>query len=168
VARRRRRTHKALRHRSTPADRSRLVPPAEQPGRPAVRYRPQPARRSWVTDRVGELLLPLVGLAWRCPWRWGGLRLWHRGGLGSHRLEWRRPRWLAGARRVTRVWHGDSLLRNRHRRRDRRARRVGMSNRAMKLTSPPPPDQRCLPRPPADAPVRFLAHVRRPMYDRAT
>src|SRR5437016_251097 len=63
---------------------------------------------------------PLWGFAWRCPWRWGGLRLghWrrlrlglgHRGGAGSHRLEWRRPRWLAWARRVTRVWHGDSLF----------------------------------------------------------
>ena len=76
---------------------------------------------------ASKLLLPLWWFAWRCPWR-GGLRLghWrrlglgHRGGLGSHRLEWRRPRWLAWTRRVTRVWHGDSLLRNEHRRRGRR------------------------------------------------
>ena len=76
---------------------------------------------------ASKLLLPLWWFAWRCPWR-GGLRLghWrrlglgHRGGLGSHRLEWRRPRWLAWTRRVTRVWHGDSVLRNEDRRRGRR------------------------------------------------
>jgi hypothetical protein len=75
-------------------------------------------RRSRSRAARETLLLPLWGFAWRCPWRRGRLRLghWHRlrlgrrGGLGSPRLEWRRPRWLARTRRVTRVWHGDRDL----------------------------------------------------------
>jgi len=66
-------------------------------------------RRRWSRR---ELLLPLWGFTWRCPWRrrrlrlGHRLRLWHWGRLRSHRLEWRRPRWLARTRRVARVWHG--------------------------------------------------------------
>ena len=72
--------------------------------------------------------------------------MWHWGRLRSHRLEWRRPRWLARTRRVARVWHGDNLLRNEPRRQSARLR-----TSAEAMTWPKPsviaaarPDQ-CLP-----------------------